>query len=161
MEHMLMLQTVFGYWFSIGAHIFFPKLHATKADKPDTSVTNDILLNIITDVPSTANFEPKITSFNTQGIYGFDLVYDQASYELTIKVRYWSLNYVELQKCAILPAKLLHNSSSNISSMIAKNWNTFSIWQRILENWWRIKGARKNNVFLSHMQVPSWTDECL
>jgi hypothetical protein len=76
MEHILLLQTVFGYWFGIGARICFPKPHATKVDEPGTSITTDILFNIITDVPSTADFGPTITSFNTQGINGFALVYD-------------------------------------------------------------------------------------
>jgi hypothetical protein len=51
MEHMFLLQTVFGYLFGIGARICFPKPHATKVDKPGTSVATDILLNTITDVP--------------------------------------------------------------------------------------------------------------
>jgi hypothetical protein len=59
-EHIILLQTVFGYWFGIGAHIRFPKPHATKVDEPGNSVTTDIILNIITDVPSTADFGPKL-----------------------------------------------------------------------------------------------------
>jgi hypothetical protein len=100
MEHMILLKTVFGYWFGIGARIRFPKPHATKVDEPGNYVTTDIILNIITDIPSTANFGPKITPFNTHGINGFALVYDQESYELTIKVRYGSLNYIEAKKMA-------------------------------------------------------------
>jgi hypothetical protein len=100
MEHMILLQTVFGYWFGIGARICFPKPHAAKVDEPGTSVTTDIFLNIIADVPSTADFGPKIKSFNAQGINWFDLVYDHESYELTTKVKYGSLNYIEAKKMA-------------------------------------------------------------
>jgi hypothetical protein len=69
---------------------------------------------MITDVTSIPDFGPHITSLNTQGIHGFDLVYDQESYELTIKVRYRSLNYFEaqhmgcyLQNCGITAAPTL------------------------------------------------------
>jgi hypothetical protein len=77
MEHMILLQTSFGYWLGIGARICFPKPHAKKVEAPGTSVTTDILLNKITDVPSTDDVGLKITSLNTQDINGFALVYAQ------------------------------------------------------------------------------------
>jgi hypothetical protein len=125
MEHMLLLQTSFGYWFGIGARIPFPKPHTTKVDEPGNSFTTDILLNIITDISSTSYFGPKNTPFNTQGINGFALVYDQESYELTINVRYGSLNYIEANEIGMLSSRLWHKSSTNISWMLSKMGTLF------------------------------------
>jgi hypothetical protein len=112
-HHIDYLRTVFGYWFGIGARMYFPGRHSKQRE--GRSVTTDILMNIIAE-----NHSGLVQRFDESGINGLSFQYDPETWDLTIRVRYLSVTVKYAKENALVPPCIWDTGDNNVRGMLSE-----------------------------------------
>jgi hypothetical protein len=112
-HHIDLLRTVFGYWFGIGARMYFPGRHSKERE--GRSVTMDILLNIIAE-----NHSRVVQRFDESGINGLSFQYDPETWDIMIRVMYLSVTVKYAKENVLVPPCIWDTGDNNVRGMLSE-----------------------------------------